>query len=104
MAHFEVVFLPAANADLEEIIEYIMVDNPLAAADMLDAIISSLRRLEMYPQSGSALLDRSLKHFQFRMVPVSPYIAFYRCVDSKVYIYRILHSARNYPHLLKGLT
>jgi len=35
------------------------------------------------------------------MVIVNPYIAFYRFIDGKVIIFRILHCARNCPHLLK---
>ena len=35
------------------------------------------------------------------MIIVDPYIAFYRFIDNKVFVYRILHGARNFPHLLK---
>ncbi|HHY38315.1 MAG TPA: hypothetical protein GX507_05245 [Clostridia bacterium] len=35
------------------------------------------------------------------MVIVHPYIAFYRFIGNKVVVYRILHGARNYSHLLK---
>ena len=41
--------------------------------------------------------------FNFRMVNVEPYIAFYRFIDGKVYIYRILHGARDYIRILKQL-
>jgi plasmid stabilization system protein ParE len=79
-----------------------MTDNPQAADRILDNIMQSLRRLEAFPHSGTPLLDRSLKKFNFRMVIVKPYIAFYRFIDHKVYVYRILHGMRNYSHLLKG--
>ncbi|MBU7008787.1 type II toxin-antitoxin system RelE/ParE family toxin [Phosphitispora fastidiosa] len=98
----EVELLPAAYADLDEVFDYIMVDNPQAADGMLDNIIQALRRPEDFPHSGGRLLDRSSKKFNFRMVIVDPYIAFYRFVDNKIYVYRILHGARNYSHLLKG--
>lgn len=101
MEKYDVELLPAAYADWDEIFDYIMVDNPQAAAGMLDSIVQSLRRLENFPYSGAPLLERSLKKFNFRMVIVEPYIAFYRFIDNKVLIYRILHGARNYPHLLK---
>jgi plasmid stabilization system protein ParE len=101
MDRYNVELLPAAYSDLDEIFDYIMVDNPSAAAKMLDNIIKWLQRLETYPHSGVPLLDRSLKKFQFRMVIVDPYIAFYRIIDNKVFVYRILHGARDYSHLLK---
>lgn len=101
MEKCKVELLPAAYADLDEIFDYIMVDNPQAADGMLDNIMHALRRLESFPHSGAPLLDRSLKKFNFRMVIVEPYMAFYRFIDNKVFVYRILHGARSYPHLLK---
>jgi len=101
MEKYEVELLPAAYTDLDEIFDYIMADNPQAATEMLDNIMRSLRRLENFPYSGAPLLDRTMKKFDFRMVIIDPYIAFYRFIKNKVIIYRILHCARNFPHLLK---
>lgn len=78
-----------------------MVDNPQAAARMLDDIMRALRRLEDFPDSETLLPGHSLKKFNFRMVVVEPYLAFYRFIDNKVYVYRVLHGARNYLHLLR---
>ena len=82
-------------------LDYILADNPQAAVKMLDNIMQSLHRFENYPHSGAPLLERSLKKFNFRMVIVNPYIAFYRLINNKVFVYRILHGGREYPHLLK---
>ena len=101
MPKFNVELLPAAYADLDEIFDYILTDNPKAAIRMLDSIMQALYRLEDFPNSGSPLLHRSLNKFNFRMIIVDPYIAFYRFIDDIVYVYRVLHGARNYPHLLK---
>lgn len=101
MKRYNVELLPAAYSDLDEIFDYIMANNPQAAAKVLDSIVESLHRLESYPQSGKLLIERSLKKYNFRMVIVDPYIAFYRFIDNKVLIYRILHGARDYSHLLK---
>jgi plasmid stabilization system protein ParE len=79
-----------------------MVENPRAAYGILESIMQALQRLEIYPQSGTPLLDRTLNKFNFRMVIVDPYISFYRFIDNKVFVYRILHSTRNYSHLLKN--
>lgn len=103
MGKYEIELLPAAYSDLDEIFDYLVADNPQAAARMLDNIMHSLRRIENYPHSGAPLLDRSLIKFNFRMVIVDPYIVFYRFIDNKIFVYRILHGARNYPHLLKDI-
>ena len=101
MEKYDVELLPAAYADLDEIFDYIMVDSIRAATEMLGSIMESLRRLESFPHSGAPLIARSMQKFNFKMVVIDPYIAFYRFLDDKVIIYRILHCARNYPHLLK---
>ncbi|MBI4285719.1 MAG: type II toxin-antitoxin system RelE/ParE family toxin [Chloroflexi bacterium] len=101
MAEYDVVLLPAAFADLDEIFDYVLAENPQAASGILENIMQSLSRLRDHPHSGSPLRERSLNKFHFRMVIISPYIAFYRVIDNKVFIYRVLHGVRNCPHLLK---
>ncbi len=102
MGIYNVDLLPAADSDLDEIFDYIMAENPQAADRMLESIMQSLQRLESYPQSGAPLLERSLRKYNFRTTVIDPYIAFYRFIDNKVLIYRILHGARNYSRLLKN--
>ena len=101
MDKYNVELLPVAYADLDEIFDYIVADSLQAANKTLDNIMSSLHRLEDFPQSGAPLTEGSLRRFNFKMVIINPYIAFYRFIDDKVIIYRILHCARNYSHLLK---
>jgi toxin ParE1/3/4 len=103
MGIYEIEFLPAAYSDLDEIFDYIMADSPIEASKILDIIMSSLQRLEKFPHSGAPLLDRIFKQFSFRMVIIEPYIAFYRVIEDKVFVYRILHGSRNYSHLLKEI-
>ncbi|GAW32851.1 type II toxin-antitoxin system RelE/ParE family toxin, partial [Carboxydocella sp. JDF658] len=42
---------------LDEIFDYIMVDNPSAADSILESIMHALSRLENFPHSGTPLLD-----------------------------------------------
>ncbi len=101
MKKHDVELLPAAYADLDEIFDYIMSDNPEAANATLDNIINCLQRLEDFPQSGVPLIEQSMKKFNFKMVIIDPYIAFYRFIEGKAVVYRVLHCASNYAHLLK---
>ena len=101
MLKHEVLLLPAAFSDLDEIFDYIIAENPQAATRILENITKSLGVLESHPHSGSPLFERSLSKFHFRMVVISPYLAFYRVIENKVFIYRVLHGARNYKHLLE---
>lgn len=99
MGKHKVELLPAAWDDLQEISDYIFLDSPRTAESTVSKILSSLRYLEEFPNAGSFPPDMELKKHGFRMVVSSPYISFYRLVDDTVYIYHIVHGARNYPSL-----
>lgn len=101
MGKYKVEFLPTAWDDLQEIFDYILVDSPKAAADILERIMNSLSQLEQFPNSGPYAPDKELKKYGFRMVIATPYISFYRFIDGKVIVYHIIHGARRYSDLLK---
>ena len=103
MAKYEVVLLQVAFSDLDEIFDYVLAQSPQAAGSVLHDIVQSLSRLRDHPHSGASLRERSLNKFHFRMVIVSPYIAFYRVIGNQVLVYRVLHGARNYSHLLREI-
>lgn len=98
---YKIELLPTAWDDLQEIFDYISINNPKAAKNILKKIMDSLRRLEQFPNSGSYAPDIELKKYGFRMIISSPYISFYRLVDNKVFIYHIVHGSKNYSELLK---
>jgi toxin ParE1/3/4 len=102
MKKYKVELLPTAWNDLQEIFDYISIYSPESATKVLDKIMGSLRRLETFPNSGSYVPDDKLRKHNFRMVIASPYISFYRLINNDmVYIYHIVHGAKNYKDLLK---
>ncbi len=103
MENCKVELLPVAFEDLDEIFDYILLENPTAAKNMLDNIMTAFRRLEQFPYSGVKLIDESLKYYNFRMLIIEPYVAFYRLIDNMVYVYRILHGTRDYIRILKNI-
>ncbi|MEI3614735.1 type II toxin-antitoxin system RelE/ParE family toxin [Pseudogracilibacillus sp. SO30301A] len=102
MKNYNVELLPAADDDLDDIFIYILLDNPEAANEILDRVMTSIKHLEKFPYAGSRVMEESLIHFEFRMVISEPYIAFYRVIENTVYIYRILHGARDYIQILRN--
>lgn len=98
---YKVELLPTAWEDLDEIFDYISINNPNSAKKTLDKIIKSLRRLEQFPNSGAYAPDIELKKYGFRMVISSPYISFYRFIEDKVFIYHVVHGSKNYSKILK---
>lgn len=102
MASYKVELLPAADKDLDQIFDYILLDNPEAAENVLEQIFKTLKHLKQFPYVGVKLVERSLLHYEFQMVVSEPYIAFYRVIEGSVLIYRILHGARVYIQILKN--
>lgn len=98
---YKVELLTTAWDDLQEIFDYISLNSPKSAESTLNKIMSSLRRLEQFPNSGAYPPDVELKKYGFRMVVSKPYISFYRLINNTVFIYHVVHGAKNYSDLLK---
>ena len=103
METYEVRFLQEALDDLEEIILYIAQDSRAAAIRMHDKIIEKANDLTTFPKRGRLVPDKKMSEAGYRMLGIKPYIAFYRIIDSNIFIYRILHGATNYPLLYERL-
>lgn len=103
MKGYNVELLPAADDDLDDIFNYILLDNPEATNEVLDRVMTSLKHLEKFPYAGSRVTEESLSHFELRIVISKPYISFYRVIENTIYIYiyRILHGARDYIQILR---
>lgn len=102
MRNYNVTFLLAADDDLDNIFNYILLDNPNSANEVLESIMTRLKNLEILPYAGTKIMESDLNHFEFTMVISEPYIIFYRVIENDVYIYRILHGARNYLQILRN--
>lgn len=89
-----VYFSPAAEADLEEIGDYIFVESPAAAARLISQITERCDRLAEQPLIG---VKRPELAANLRSIVVYPYIVYYNATAdrSEVRIERILHGARD---------
>lgn len=97
---YRIEYLPIAQKDLTEIIEYIQNDNPSAALNLLDQIDETVSKLEDFPLMGQVPKDRRLEYLGYRMLIVDNYLIFYVVKDNYVEIRRILHGKRKYSFLL----
>lgn len=88
----QLVWTDPALRDVEEIAEYIALDNFKAAQKLVQKIFSSVERLEQHPNSGRRPpeLERSL----YREVIVSPCRIFYKVISEKVYILYVMRAER----------
>ncbi len=97
---FEVRYLSTAVADLEDIFDYILQDNPSAAASMLEKFDAAISRLAGNPYLGVVPRDERLRRLGYRMLIIAEYLVFYVVKPHTVQIRRILHGARDYRFLL----
>lgn len=85
--------LKAVN-DLEDIRDYIALDDPRAAQKEIDKILTKVSLLIENPEfgrKGRVVNTREL------VVTGSPYIAAYRLKGDFIEILRVLHGARKWP-------
>jgi toxin ParE1/3/4 len=87
-----VTFAPAAAQDLQEIADYIHIDNPAAAYRFVTELRARCNGLAIAPRSGAA---RPELRVGLRSVPFRRYVVFYTATGDDVRIERILHSARD---------
>lgn len=97
---FRIEYLPAAERDLSEIIEYIILDSPQSALKLLEEINESISQPDDFPFIGITPRDTRLQRLNYRILVVNSYLVFYVIKDEYVEIRRILHGKRKYEFLL----
>jgi toxin ParE1/3/4 len=99
---FTVRYLQTAEQDLEDIFDYIMRDNPRAAASMIEKFDQAISQLAATPEIGARPKDDRLRKLGYRMLVVNDYLVFYVVKPrvKTVQIRRIIHGARQYGFLL----
>jgi addiction module RelE/StbE family toxin len=85
--------LKAVN-DLEDLREYIAVDDPNAASRQLELILNAVARLSENTSMGR---PGRVKGTRELVIPKTPYIAAYRIKGDIVEILRVLHGAGKWP-------
>ena len=93
-------YLPVAQRDLVEIIEYIKIDSPVSASEFLDRFDKTVVKLEDFPLMGQIPKDKRLRNLNYRILVIDNYLVFYVVKNTIVEIRRILHGKRRYSFLL----
>jgi len=97
---YHIEYLPIAQEDLTSIIEYIQIDDPLAAQSFLDEVDKTILKLEDFPRMGSIPKDMRLMNLNYRILIIGNYLVFYVVLDEIIEIRRILHGKRQYSFLI----
>lgn len=88
----EVVWTEPAIADLDAIADYIALDNPRAAALLVQRVFKHVGQLAQHPRSGSKLPE--LRGWRYRQIVEPPVRVLYRQQRARVYILHVVRSER----------
>lgn len=100
---FELLYLPPAAADFEEIVKYHITQVGVPSARKIYATLEqTIHRLAEFPLLGQIHPDPLLAAQGYRKLVLNQtYVAVYKVIDRTVYIYRIVNGKTDYPKLLK---
>jgi toxin ParE1/3/4 len=88
----EIVWSDPALTDLDAVADYIALENPVAASELVKRIINHVGQLADHPESGSR--PQELKRSRYRQIVEPPCRIFYRFDGHKVFILHVMRSER----------
>ncbi|URM16324.1 type II toxin-antitoxin system RelE/ParE family toxin [Vibrio splendidus] len=94
----EVIWSEAALSDLNDIAEYIALENLVAAKQLVQNVFDKVERLVDFPESGR--LPPEPDHLNYREVVVNPCRVFYKQEGDKVYILFVMRAERDLRRFL----
>ena len=88
----EIVWTEPALTDLDASADYIALENPVAAAELVKRIFGHVGQLADHPDSGSR--PPELKRSRYRQIVESPCRVFYRHDGRQVFILHVMRTER----------
>ena len=88
----EIIWSEPALADLDAIADYIALENPVAASELVKRIFGHIEQLVDHPESGSR--PQELGKSRYRQIVEPPCRVFYRYDEHKVFILHVMRSER----------
>jgi addiction module RelE/StbE family toxin len=87
-------WLRLALSDINEIAEFIALDNISAANKVIDHIYRNIKHLKDHPNMGRTGRITGTRELY---IPGTPFIVPYRVIDNGIEILRVLHTSRKWP-------
>lgn len=94
----QLIWTEPALSDLNEIAEYIALENSSAARELVQQVFSAVERLERHPKSGK--VPAELEGQRYREVVSGPCRIFYRHSKGEVLILYVMRSERELRNFL----
>jgi plasmid stabilization system protein ParE len=90
----EIVWTDCALTDLDTIADYIALDEPTAARELVQRIFAHVEQLRTHPDSGSKPVE--LRGSRYRQIVEPPCRVFYRHDRDKIYILYVMRGERRF--------
>ena len=98
---YEIVWARVAENDLKEIIDYIAIDSPSTALNILKKIRNKASQLYSMPERCRIVPElKNQGIMQYRELIIPPWRIIFRIAEKKVYILSVLDSRRNIEDIL----
>jgi toxin ParE1/3/4 len=96
---YQVIWSRTAVEDLRQIVQFIALDDPDAAADLADHILNRIERAAEFPLSNRSVPEKTEE--SIREIILRPYRIVYRVDDRReaIHVVRVWHSARGVPEI-----
>jgi plasmid stabilization system protein ParE len=88
----EIIWTEPALSELDAIADYIALDNPEAAQQLVERVFKHVGQLAEHPRSGSK--PQELKGWRYRQIVEPPCRIFYRQDETRVYILYVMRAER----------
>jgi len=88
----QLIWTEPALLDLDEVADYIALDDPSAASNYVRKVFDRVERLATYPNSGKRPAE--LPRTSYREVVIPPCRIFYRVEKNQVLILHVMRSER----------
>lgn len=100
--NYSLRYLPVAQQDLLEIVDYIQnnLQNPIAAENTLTKIESAILERLKSPESFAIWPSKKKRDFPYRRINVGNYTVWYVVIDDVMEVRRILYSRRDEEKLI----
>lgn len=96
MARLIIRWPEPALEDLDRIADYIALDNPLAARNLVRRVMESVERLTDFPEAGSK--PKELKSTPCRQLEIAPLRLFYRIAEKQILILHVMRGEKLFLH------
>ena len=88
----EIIWSEPALSDLDAIGDYIALENPAAAVELVQRVFAHVEQLADHPESGNR--PQELKRSRYRQIVEPPCRVFYRYDGKTVFVLHVMRSER----------